>query len=101
MRTADLAGWAGALTLVAAYAAMSSGALSPASRLHAALNGLGSVGLAAVAADHRAWPSFVLNVLWLVIAATSVIAPALRARRDDRAAARQPLPALLQDGLSS
>jgi hypothetical protein len=69
---ADLAGWLGAFTLVGAYAGTTTGVLPATSLRYQVLNALGSVGLAAVAALHGAWPSLALNVLWLLIASASV-----------------------------
>jgi hypothetical protein len=82
---ADLAGWLGAFTLVGAYAGTTTGVLPATSLRYQVLNALGSVGLAAVAALHGAWPSLALNILWLLIASASVAGrgPGLRERSPD------------------
>jgi hypothetical protein len=72
VNAADVAGWAGALVLIASYAANSAGAVAANSRAYQAMNASGSVGLAALARAHHAWPSFALNVLWLGVAAVSL-----------------------------
>jgi hypothetical protein len=77
----DLAGWLGALTLVGAYAGTTTGVFPATSLCYQVLNALGSVGLAAVAALHGAWPSLALNVLWLLIASASVAGRTRRRRR--------------------
>ena len=71
MAVADVAGWIGAFVLVVAYGASSTGRLRASGRTYQAMNLLGSLGLGAVAAAHRAWPSVTLNALWLVIAAAT------------------------------
>lgn len=72
MGPADVAGWAGAATLVGAYAAVTAHVLEASSRRYQVLNAVGSVGMAVVAAGHRAWPSLTLNAVWLLIACASV-----------------------------
>jgi hypothetical protein len=71
MGLADAAGWLGALILVAAYAA--SAGRPPRRPVVVHLGNLvGSLGLGAVAAAHRALPSVVVNAVWLVIAARAL-----------------------------
>jgi len=66
MSIADVAGWAGAGLLLLAYAGLSRGWLVIGVRYHL-MNLAGAGGLAVNGAVHRAWPSTVLNVIWLGI----------------------------------
>jgi hypothetical protein len=78
MCPADVAGWIEAATLVGAYAAVTADLPAATSRRYHALNAFGSVGLAAVVAFHRAWPSLALNAMWLLIACASVVSSIAR-----------------------
>lgn len=66
MPLADLIGWAGAGCLLLAYARLSRGRLAIGVRYHL-MNLAGAGGLAINGAVHRAWPSTVLNLVWLGI----------------------------------
>jgi hypothetical protein len=68
---ADAIGWAGAACLLLAYARLSSGRLAIGLRYHL-LNLAGAGGLAFNGAFHRAWPSTVLNLIWLGIGLTAL-----------------------------
>jgi hypothetical protein len=68
----EVAGWVGALTLVAAYYASSVGVIRPDARAYQGMNVVGSVGLGAVAWSHHTWPSLALNALWLLIATAAL-----------------------------
>lgn len=71
----DAVGWVGAGCLLAGYALVSAGRIG-AGRRYQVINLAGSIGLAVNGAVHRAWPSTVLNVIWLGIGLV-----ALRAQR--------------------
>lgn len=62
--------------LLIAYALLTRGRLHAASSAYLTLNLVGSAGLATNAALHTAWPSTVVNVLWLVIGLTALRKPA-------------------------
>lgn len=66
MLLADAVGWAGAACLLLAYAGLSTGRLAMGAR-YQLLNLAGAGGLAVNGALHQAWPSTVLNVIWLAI----------------------------------
>ena len=68
---ADAIGWAGAGCLLLAYAQLSSGRLAIGLRYHL-LNLAGAGALAFNGAFHRAWPSTVLNLIWLGIGLTAL-----------------------------
>lgn len=63
---ADAIGWAGAAYLLLAYARLSSRRLAVGVRYHL-LNLAGAGGLAVNGAFHHAWPSTMLNLVWLGI----------------------------------
>ncbi|QWZ07411.1 hypothetical protein KRR39_18435 [Nocardioides panacis] len=69
----DVIGWAGAGTLVLAYALAAGGTLSVRTRTSAAMNVLGGLGLLINSAANDAWPSVGLNLVWLGIGMTGLI----------------------------
>jgi hypothetical protein len=64
----DILGWLGALVLVAAYGLVSYGSLDGRSPVYQTLNVIGSILLIVNTAWHRAWPSSVVNLVWVGIA---------------------------------
>ena len=64
----DIAGWSGTVSVLGAYALISSGKLQPRSALYQGMNLVGAVGLAINSGWNGAWPSAGLNVVWLGIA---------------------------------
>jgi hypothetical protein len=75
---ADALGWAGAAALLLAHALVTREPTRAAGSRYLALNLAGSAGLAASAGAHAAWPSAVLNLLWLALGLTALT----RRRRD-------------------
>jgi hypothetical protein len=63
----DIAGWAGAVALLLAYALVSLGHASGAGLRFQVLNLAGAVGLLVNGVYHGAWPSAGVNTVWLVI----------------------------------
>jgi hypothetical protein len=72
-------GWCGAAALLAAFALVSTGVLRATSASYLLLNLAGALGLAHTSFSRRAYPPAVLNVIWAVVAALSLIAIALGA----------------------
>ncbi|HEY1891450.1 MAG TPA: hypothetical protein VGG63_13640 [Steroidobacteraceae bacterium] len=64
----EIAGWLGAALLLAAYALVSYGVLGARSGPYQILNTLSGVLLGMNAGWHHAWPSAVVNIIWIVIA---------------------------------
>jgi hypothetical protein len=64
----DLTGWAGALLLLGAYAAISFHKLRSASLLYQILNAIGSVFLVVNTLYYHAYPSAFVNLIWIGIA---------------------------------
>jgi len=63
----EIAGWAGALMILAAYALLSAGRLTGKSRLYQWMNVLGAAGFVVNGWWHGALPSTTLNVVWMLI----------------------------------
>lgn len=70
----DVVGWAGALALLAAYAGVSSGRLQATSFVYQGLNAVGGVALIINCVYYRALPSAFVNLVWIGIALSAVIA---------------------------
>jgi len=60
-------GWAGALLILLAYALLSTGRIEGRSRAYQWLNLVGAAGFIVNSGYNGAWPSAVLNVVWLGI----------------------------------
>lgn len=75
----DIAGWIGAAALLLAYWLVSAHRVSGGSRSYQALNAVGSVLLLANTAYYGAYPSSLVNVLWLMIAAWGLYRARIRA----------------------
>jgi hypothetical protein len=69
----DVGGWMGALVLIVAYGFISWGRLSGSSGSYQSLNIAGSLLLLINAAWHHAWPSSVVNLVWIGIALSALI----------------------------
>lgn len=63
----EVVGWAGAVILLVAYALLTRGTIAVDSGRYVGLNLVGSGALLLNGAYHAAWPSAVLNLLWLAI----------------------------------
>jgi hypothetical protein len=64
---ADVVGWFGALSILAAYGLLSSGKLSGHSRFYHLLNVFGGAGLIINSGWNGAYPSAALNLIWVAI----------------------------------
>jgi hypothetical protein len=64
----DVLGWLGAVCVLAAYGLVSSGRVHGRAPLYQVPNAVGSVLLTVNTYYHHAYPSSVVNVLWLGIA---------------------------------
>ena len=89
MTIIDVTGWLGALILLTAYAASTNRPTRRPTGVHLG-NLLGSLGLGAVAAAHRAWPSVAVNAVWLVIAGAALARDVLRQYAPHPAASGRP-----------
>ena len=85
----EAAGWAGAIVLLAAYAALSAGRLPHGRAIYQLMNLAGAAGLMVNAAYHGSWPPVAVNVAWGAIAVSSLLRrlarrPASSSRRGGR-----------------
>ncbi len=76
----DLIGWVGAAAVLAAYGLISTHRMQAASVKYQGLNLLGGVLLAINTAFYKAYPSTLVNVIWMSIAIYSLSKPARPAR---------------------
>ena len=74
----EIAGWLGALLILGAYLLVSSGHVSGRSALFQCMNTLGSGLFVINTWWHGAIPSTVVNIIWLVIGASTLIRIARR-----------------------
>jgi hypothetical protein len=73
----NVAGWIGMALLLGAFALVSKGTLAGTSRLYQLMNLVGAALLIINSGYYRAWPSAVLNVIWVGIGVFGL----LRSRR--------------------
>lgn len=69
----EAAGWIGAILILAAYALVSSGRLDPRHATFQWMNLAGAAGFVVNSGFHGAWPSTILNIIWIGIAGASLI----------------------------
>ena len=68
----EVAGWAGALLILAAYLLLSMGRVNGRSTPYQAMNVVGAAGFIVNGWYHGALPSAVLNVIWMLIGAIAL-----------------------------
>jgi len=69
----NVLGWLSSVAVVTAYCLISLQRLRSDSKIYQWLNLVGSVGLAVNTAYYRAFPSTVVNIVWLMIASAALI----------------------------
>ena len=69
----EIAGWVGAVLILAGYGLLSAGKLDAKSPAYQWLNVVGAMGFIANSAWHAAWPSAILNVIWVGIGVVALI----------------------------
>lgn len=69
----SIIGWAGALVSVIAYALVTQGRIAPSSLAYQGMNIGGAGALAVSASVNSAWPSAVVNVVWVAIGIQAVL----------------------------
>jgi hypothetical protein len=69
----DIFGWLGSVAVISAYALISSNRVNSRSRVYQALNLFGSVCLVVNTGYYHAFPSTVVNLVWLAIAAFTLV----------------------------
>ncbi len=68
----EIVGWIGAGLILGAYALVSTGRIEARSVSFQLMNLLGAAGFVVNSGFHGAWPSTILNVIWIGIAAASL-----------------------------
>lgn len=68
----EIAGWVGAGLILLAYALVSAGRIEARSVSFQLMNLLGAAGFVLNSGFHGAWPSAILNVIWIGIATVSL-----------------------------
>ena len=63
----DIAGWTGAVLILAAYGMLTAGRLTAKSVAYQVMNVVGAAGFIINSAWNSAWPSAILNVIWVGI----------------------------------
>ncbi len=69
----EIAGWIGALLILAGYGLLSAGKLDAKSPTYQWLNVVGAIGFIANSSWNGAWPSAALNVIWVGIGVVALI----------------------------
>lgn len=69
----EIVGWIGAGLILLGYALVSSGRIEARSVSFQLMNLLGAAGFVINSGFHGAWPSTILNVIWIGIAAVSLV----------------------------
>jgi hypothetical protein len=69
----EVAGWLGATLILLAYALVSTGRLDARGRTFQWMNLVGAAGFVVNSGFHGAWPSTILNVIWIGIALASLV----------------------------
>ena len=80
----EAAGWLGAALILGAYLLLSVGRVTGQSALYQAMNVAGAAGFIVNGWWHGALPSAVLNVIWMMIGAVTLVR--IRQRRAERPA---------------
>jgi hypothetical protein len=71
--TIEIAGWIGALLILLSYLLLSSGRLQGRSPAYQWMNLVGALGFVINSGYNGAWPSAILNVVWMVIGAVTLL----------------------------
>ena len=77
----EVAGWSGAVILLAAYTLISLRRLTGDSNAFQIMNIAGAAGIALNSGSNRAWASATLNLVWIAIGIGALARRASRARR--------------------
>ena len=69
----EIVGWIGAVLILAGYGLLTAGKLDGKSVAYQAMNVVGALGFIANSAWHKAWPSAILNIIWVGIGVVALI----------------------------
>ena len=73
----EVAGWIGAVLILVAYGLLTAGRLSSRDMAYQVMNVVGAVGFIINSAWNGAWPSAILNVIWVGIGVVALSRMAL------------------------
>jgi len=69
----EVVGWIGAILILAGYGLLTAGRLTAKSPAYQWMNVVGALGFIANSAWNGAWPSAVLNIIWVGIGVVALI----------------------------
>ncbi len=76
----EVVGWVGAVTILASYFLLTAGRLTAKDPAYQWMNVIGAAGFILNSGWNGAWPSAILNVVWVGIGLTALIRMATKAR---------------------
>ena len=79
----EVVGWIGAILILAGYGLLTAGKVTAKSVSYQAMNVVGAIGFIANSSWNGAWPSAILNVIWVGIGVVALIRISSRARRGE------------------
>ncbi|MEO7241206.1 MAG: hypothetical protein ABIW16_07385 [Sphingomicrobium sp.] len=74
----EIVGWIGAVLILAGYGLLTAGKVTAKSVSYQVMNVVGALGFIANSAWNGAWPSAVLNIIWVGIGVVALIGIAMR-----------------------
>ena len=74
----EVVGWIGAVLILAGYGLLTAGKVTAKSRSYQWMNVVGAAGFIANSSWNGAWPSAILNVIWVGIGAVALLQIYLR-----------------------
>ena len=69
----EVVGWIGAVLILAGYALLTAEKVTSKSVSYQAMNVIGATGFIANGVWHKAWPSAILNIIWVGIGVVALI----------------------------
>lgn len=79
----QISGWAGTFLIVLAYFLVSFKKISSESNSFQIMNLFGAIGVGSNVFYHQAWPAFVMEVIWAIIAAFALMQITKKTKRKD------------------
>ena len=79
----EIVGWIGAVLILAGYGLLTAERVTARSVSYQAMNVVGAAGFIANGVWHKAWPSAILNIIWVGIGVVALIR--IYAKRDKTA----------------
>ena len=77
----EVVGWIGAVLILAGYGLLTAGKVTARSVSYQVINVVGALGFIANSAWNGAWPSAVLNIIWVGIGVVALIGIAMKRGR--------------------